>query len=119
MMDKTRLQPEITSDCAPWRGDRIGVARWLGIGLSFLCLVGAGSVAAHSMMRSAKALPHALALQRAIGLSTPAWVPSGRPLRIPSGLRTGVDLRFLPQLPLAEPQAMGKNAKASRSEMKN
>lgn len=118
MIYKTSSQSDLASDRAPSRGDRLGVARGLAVALLCFYLVSVGFVAAHRMIRSTKTFPDTLALQNAIGLSTPSWVPSGQPLRNPSGLRRGVDLRFLPQLPLTGPNAIGKRSDAPRSEKK-
>lgn len=118
MIDKTHPQSGLASDRTVGREDKLGVARWAAITLLFFCLTGLGAVGVHRMIRTAKTLPDVLKRQKAIGLSTPAWVPSGRPLRIPSGLRRGVDLRFVPQLPADGPGAIGKSAASRRPEAK-
>ncbi len=84
-------------------GDRMGLSAAIAIGVLVLAIAGAGAVGIHMAATANRNWPAVLSLQEATGLSTPAWSPSGRPLRMPSGMIPGVDLRYVPGVPAVAP----------------
>ncbi|MFZ7125285.1 MAG: hypothetical protein ACOWWM_03910 [Desulfobacterales bacterium] len=87
------------------RADSLDLSRWVALSLAALCLALAAGTAGHWIRRTVVDLPAALAAQHAIGLSEPAFAPSGRPLRLPWGRHRGVPLGFTPFLADSEGDA--------------
>jgi hypothetical protein len=84
-------------------GDRMGFSAAIAAGALVLSIVGCGAVGVHMAATAYGDWPAVLSLQEAAGLSTPAWSPSGSPLRMPSGMIPAVDLRYVPGLPAVAP----------------
>ncbi len=93
------MTPEPHDADAPARADALGIARILWIAAAGICLAVATAVGVHRSWVAPGKLRRAVAAQESVGLSTPAWIPSGRPLRLPARGPSGVDLRFAPGLP--------------------
>lgn len=83
--------------------DRLKAARWIGLAAMAFWVAASLVVGLHQILTTKQTLLQTLAIQKAAGLSTPAWFPSGRTLRIPAGASPAVDLRFSPRLPRLEP----------------
>ncbi|MCF8078606.1 MAG: hypothetical protein K9K88_04915 [Desulfobacterales bacterium] len=80
--------------------DRFDAARVLFRAAFLLSVLAAGAVCADALLRAGAPVEAPKAAVSALHLSSLALVPSGRPLRLPGGARTGVDLRhdfFLPR----------------------
>lgn len=73
--------------------DRLGAARLLFRVLFLLCVAAAGAVCADALLRAGAPVKSAKTAASALHLSSLALVPSGSPLRLPGGVREGVDLR--------------------------
>jgi hypothetical protein len=86
---------------APPSPDHLRQAGWLLIGLAVFCVLALVPVIGGSLRPSGGVDSTAAGLMRALDLTTPALIPSGRPLRAPETLLPGVDWRFAPGLPLA------------------
>jgi hypothetical protein len=85
------------------RSDGLGMARAVALTTAGVCLTIAAVVWLHQSWVAPRALQEAEAALQATGLSTPAWAPSGQPLRLADKIPAGVDLRYSPLLPPIEP----------------
>lgn len=74
--------------------DRLDAARILVRAVLFLSFVAAAAMAADAGLRAGIPVQAPKAAVSALHLSCLALVPSGRPLRLPGKVRTGIDLRY-------------------------
>jgi hypothetical protein len=80
------------------RNDMLDIAAVLLRAVGLFCLLALGFIGIDSLMRESGPTTQDEVL-RAIGLSAPALLPSGRPMRNWDTLDPRVDLRFSPLLP--------------------